>query len=236
MKTSLYKVFYEKLPHKMESLLPLTDSKLVTFLNPYYLECLADRAQLYEKFDYIGSDAMLPVILNQLFKRKKTVRISFDMTSLAKVLFSWLETTGKGVYFVGSKQEYLERFVQVIQEHFPHLQIKGWHHGYIKGNFEEVRCLISDSKADVVVIGMGAPLQDEFAVYLRERGFLGSVYTCGGFIHQTVNKINYYPYWIDRFNLRFLYRVVKEPYVLKRLICYYPRFILKYSWFLWRKV
>lgn len=235
MNTSLYQVFYEKLPHEIESLLPLGGSKLVTFLNPYSLEYLAGRAELYEKFDYIGSDAQLPVLLNRIFRKKKTVRISFDMTSLAKVLFSWLETTDKGIYFVGSKTEYLECFIQVVQEYFPRLKIMGWHHGYIKGKFDEVKQLIVDSGTEIVVVGMGAPLQDEFAVYLREQGFSGSIYTCGGFIHQTVDRINYYPHWVDRCNLRFLYRMFKEPYVWRRIILYYPRFVFKYSLFLMRK-
>jgi len=76
--------------------------------------------------------------------------------------------------------------------------------------------LTLDINPDVVVVGMGALVQDRFAVLLRDLGCRSSIYTCGGFLHQTINRINYYPKWINRLHLRTLYRLIKEPYVWKQ--------------------
>ena len=47
----------------------------------------------------------------------------------------------------------------------------------------------------------------------------GIGFTCGGFIHQTANnEIEYYPLWIDRMNLRFVYRMYKEKHTRKRYV------------------
>lgn len=213
-------------------LLPEKRPKLVTFLNPYYIETLKYMSGLYEEFDYICSDGILPVWMNRLWFGKNTERISFDMTSLAKDIFEYCSFNGNGVYFVGSEKEKIDCFIKIIRENYSSLNIKGWHHGYIKERFDSVADMIISSGASVVVIGMGAPMQDQFAIYLKNNGFVGSIYTCGGFFHQTTERLNYYPKWINNWNLRTLYRLVRERYVWGRVIKYYPRFILFYSMFL----
>lgn len=229
---SIYSIFYEKLPHEMELLLPDKKGILVTFLNPYYIEILKDRIDLYCNFDYICSDGMFPVFLNRIWGMNKSKRISFDMTSLAKEVFEKISLSKQGIYFLGSNQENIENFVKTVIQNYTNLNIRGWHHGYIKDEYDFVVQDIINSGAEIVIIGMGAPLQDEFAVYLRNSGFGGIIYTCGGFFHQTTVRINYYPEWINRWNLRTLYRLIHERYVLGRVLKYYPRFIIRYSCFL----
>lgn len=228
---SIYSIFYEKLPHKTEILLPRKEGKLITFLNPFYIEKQKSQLDLYSKFDYICSDGMLPIILNRFWNKRKSLRISFDMTSLAKSVFEYLSISQQGLFFIGSSQESINRFVKTVKGSY-NLNILGWHHGYIKGNFDFVVREVIASGAEVVVVGMGAPLQDEFAVYLKESGFAGTIYTCGGFFHQTTERINYYPEWINRWNLRAFYRLIHERYVCGRIVKYYPRFIINYSLFL----
>lgn len=58
-----------------------------------------------------------------------------------------------------------------------------------------------------------------FLLKVRNAGFQGIGFTCGGFIHQTANnEIEYYPLWIDRMNLRFVYRMYKEKHTRKRYV------------------
>lgn len=229
---SLYFTFYEKLPRETDSVLPLSPGRSITFLNPYYLQKLKNRRILYEKFDYICSDGILPILLNRLWGMPKSTRCSFDMSSLARIVFDRLSSEGRGVYFLGSTIEVMEKFIGVMKRHYPNLSIEGSHHGYIKGKEMDVARDIIHSGAEVVVIGMGAPLQDEFALFLRECGFQGTIYTCGGFFHQTTQRLNYYPQWVDRWNLRAFYRLFHERYVLMRILRYYPQFIWGYSLFL----
>ena len=228
---SIYSIFYEKLPYRMEILLPQKKGKLITFLNPFYIEKQKKQLDLYSKFDYICSDGMLPIALNRFWNKRKSIRISFDMTSLAKCVFEYLSVSQQGTFFIGASQENINKFVELIKKSYS-MNISGWHHGYIKGKFDIMAKKIKQSGAEIVIIGMGAPLQDEFAVYLEESGFEGTVYTCGGFFHQTTERINYYPEWINRWNLRTFYRLIHERYVWGRIIKYYPRFVINYSLFL----
>lgn len=231
---SIYSVFYDKLPITFDLLLPDNQCcKLVTFLNPYSIEIVRDRSDVYSKFDFICSDGILPMLLNSICGCSKSRRISFDMTSLAKYVFD-NSTDADCFYFVGSKQNTIEQFVTILNHKYPTLKVQGFHHGYIYNEYDNVADLIIKSNANIVIVGMGTPQQDEFALFLRERGFYGTIYTCGGFFHQTTRDITYYPKWVNKFNLRALYRMYKETYVVKRVFRYYPMFILHYSFFLLR--
>ncbi|MDB1069579.1 hypothetical protein PL690_21470, partial [Phocaeicola vulgatus] len=57
---------------------------------------------------------------------------------------------------------------------------------------------------------------------------------CGIKVHQTANnEIEYYPLWIDRMNLRFVYRMYKEKHTRKR---YVQAALLFPARFLWEKL
>lgn len=236
----IYKLFYDKMPDTMDEVMPKYDRcQLVTCLNPYYLIKLKkEDYPLYEAFDYLCSDGIGPIKMNSWFGHPKSVRVAFDMSGLkgneglAGKVFEDCAKTGNGLYVLGSHQEAVEKFVQVLQDNYKGLIISGFRNGYIKDCWEETLDTIMSSGAKVVIVGMGAPLQERVAVDLKNRGFIGSVYTCGGFIHQTTERLNYYPKWVDKYNLRAFYRIMHEKGMVKRLIETYPLFLWRYSRFL----
>jgi exopolysaccharide biosynthesis WecB/TagA/CpsF family protein len=83
---------------------------------------------------------------------------------------------------------------------------------------------IKELNPDIVVCGMGTPLQEQFLVDLQDTGWNGIGYTCGGFLHQTAGDIQYYPKWVDKYNLRWVYRIYDEPVLFKRYFGDYPKF------------
>ena len=135
---------------------------------------------------------------------------------------------------MGAKPGEVEKSVETIKENFEGLQIAGFHHGYIKGEEDKIVSEIIASGAGVVIIGMGAPAQDEMAVQLKKAGFVGSVYTCGGFIHQTQEGMISFPEWSNKLGLRWLYRIFTQKGMVKRLIETYPKFAVTYPLFLLR--
>ena len=226
----IYGYFYEKQPPSINSVLPRYDNGyFVTFLNPYSTEIAKDYLYLYEKADYICSDGILPIVINKLCKKNRTQRMSFDMTSLAPIIFRKLSNDQQSVYFIGSTTENIEAFIRNIMTEYPQLIISGFINGYLTDEdkirvYDDILC----KKPSTIVIGMGTPLQDKLAYDIRRIGYDGNIYTCGGFFHQTANSAQYYPKCIDRLNLRWLYRMYKEKYVLKRVLLYYPIFIVRY--------
>jgi N-acetylglucosaminyldiphosphoundecaprenol N-acetyl-beta-D-mannosaminyltransferase len=198
---------------------------ITTFLNPFsYLLARSNKDQL-SHFN-INIDGGLLVILLNLFGFKYK-RKSFDMTSLAPVVFNDAIKNNKSIYFIGSKPIVIDLAIKNIQEQFPELNICGYRDGYINDNeMVVVLDIINSLKADYVICGMGTPLQEQFLIDLQKSGWTGEGYTCGGFLHQTAAGIKYYPNWINTLGLRAFFRMYDEPKLIKRYFIDYPHAII----------
>jgi N-acetylglucosaminyldiphosphoundecaprenol N-acetyl-beta-D-mannosaminyltransferase len=109
----------------------------------------------------------------------------------------------------------------IFNERFEYLQIAGFRSGYFLSEEEKLIEMerIIEINPDYLIVGMGALCQEAFLLEIRDMGFKGIGFTCGGFIHQTSkNEIVYYPTWVDKYNIRFLYRMYKESHTRKRYV------------------
>ena len=198
---------------------------ITTFLNPFsYLLARSNKDQL-SHFN-INIDGGLLVILLNLFGFKYK-RKSFDMTSLAPVVFNDAIKNNKSLYFIGSKPKVIDLAIKNIQDQFPKLNICGYRDGYINDNeIVVVLDIINSLKADYVICGMGTPLQEQFLIDLKNSGWTGKGYTCGGFLHQTAAGIRYYPNWVNTLGLRAFFRMYDEPKLIRRYFIDYPHAII----------
>lgn len=152
---------------------------------------------------------------------KQVTRRSFDMTSMAPELFAYVAKHGKTIYIVASKREQVEKAVEIFHERYPKVKFAGYRNGYFASESEmDVEAkYIAKLNPDFLIVGMGALIQEKFLLKVKNAGYQGVGFTCGGFIHQTSkNEIDYYPAWVDKTNLRFIYRMWKEPHTRKRYV------------------
>lgn len=202
---------------------------LVTFLNPYSYIVLRDNRRVFESIDGVFCDGFLLVFLMRFFTGSRGVRVSFDMTSLAPIVFRNSCEYRESIFFVGSEPGIANDAVKKIKSEYPEILVCGVRHGYFSSSFEREDFIkeIVSKNPDIVVVGMGAPLQEKFLIDLRKSGWKGTGYTCGGFFHQTARGgTQYYPEWMNRFNLRWLYRMIDEPKLVRRYFLDYPKFMV----------
>jgi len=201
----------------------LDDGELGTFINPYSYLFLRKNLSLFSKIDRIYVDGIVLVLLLSCVGIY-TKRASFDMTSLAPKVIQDCIDAKYSIYFIGSTQKAILDFTNLIKQEWPNLNLAGFRNGYFN-NFEERRKALQtiiNANPAVVVVGMGTPYQEKFLADLKSSGYKGKGYTCGGFIHQTTRKVNYYPKFFDVNNLRWLYRMIDEPKLILRYLLYYP--------------
>lgn len=195
--------------------------KVYTYLNPVSYLTALDNKELFSQMDGIFADGGLLVKAIKLMYGKQVTRRSFDMTSMAPELFAYATEHGKSVYIVASKQEQVEKAVEIFRERYPKVRFAGYRNGYFASEEEmnqEARH-ITELNPDFLIVGMGALMQEKFLLKVKRAGYQGIGFTCGGFIHQTSkNEIDYYPAWVDKTNLRFVYRMWKEPHTRKRYL------------------
>lgn len=195
--------------------------QVYTCINPYSYHIVRKNKQLYDNMDGLFVDGMFLCLLIKIFWGKTIPRLSFDMVGIAKDLFVAFNSKDKNesIYFIGAHQEAIEGTIAQIRKTYPDLSICGYRNGYFKDDNDKLSAIdkIIESKADFAIIGMGSPIQEQFALELKQRGFKGIIFTCGGFLHQTSMRMNYYPDWVNKYNLRAFYRLAHEKGMFKRL-------------------
>ena len=195
--------------------------KVYTYLNPVSYLTALDNKELFGQMDGIFADGGLLVKAIKMLYGKQVTRRSFDMTSMAPELFAYAEEHGKTIYIVASKQEQVEKAVEIFRERYPKVVFAGYRNGYFSSDEEmdKEAKYITELNPDFLIVGMGALMQEKFLLKAKNAGYQGIGFTCGGFIHQTSkNEIDYYPVWVDKTNLRFVYRMWKEPHTRKRYL------------------
>ena len=201
------------------------EPKTVSFINPVNYFKLVENEQAC-RIDSYFFDGILAQMLVGFVTKRSYQRISFDYTSLAPYFFEYCEDNDKTIYVLGAKECELLKFLEIIHSTYPGMKVLGWHNGYFSSEqYIAVKQSIRELKPDVVICGLGCPKQEEIAVDVRSVCSSTAAITCGGFIHQTQNKLQYYPWWINRLGLRMPYRFLKEPHTRNRIYSY-PRFIL----------
>ena len=135
----------------------LQKGSIYTFLNPVsYLDAIKHKG-LFTQYDGIFADGGLLVKAVKFFYGKTIQRRSFDMTSLAPVLFDYAQDNGKSIAIVASKQESIEQAVKILIAKYPKLSILYFRNGYFNTNEEKMDTVhkIVLLKPDFLIVGMG---------------------------------------------------------------------------------
>ncbi|AYD39809.1 glycosyltransferase [Clostridium fermenticellae] len=132
-----------------------------------------------------------------------------------------------GIYLIGAKEDVLRSCIYNLKLKYPGINISGSHNGYFDlNNCEKILEDIKKVKPYALFIAMGSPRQDRFIIKNMEelpcKVFMG----VGGSFDVFSGKLKRAPKWMINFGLEWLYRVIKEPWRIKRLIVI-PRFLIK---------
>ena len=203
---------------------------LYTFLNPHTYMMHRGTDLPLETFRGIFVDGLTLVAALRATGVKRVRRCSFDMGSLAPRVFSFAQERGRSLFLIGTEPDLIPKAVMNIREEYPDVDLVGYRHGYFtgKGERKKVAQAIAGEAPDMVVVGMGAPLQERFLLDLREAGWEGTGFTCGGFLHQAAVRLRYYPSLANRLQLRWVVRMSREPKIVVRVLRYYPPFLLAF--------
>ena len=197
-------------------------NQTVSYLNIYNYKILRNNREVLKEIDHFTLDGIMLILFIRLFFGKKIKRKAPDFSSYFKEMFAHSEINGKKIVFIGGSESDIENFVKIVKENYPEMLIAGYNSGF---NVDQERLIkkIIAQKIDIVIVGMGTPLQELFMIKMKYLGFKGSCFTCGAFISQTaIGGKNYFPNIIDKLHLRWAYRIYKEPKLIKRYLVDYP--------------
>jgi N-acetylglucosaminyldiphosphoundecaprenol N-acetyl-beta-D-mannosaminyltransferase len=126
-------------------------------------------------------------------------------------------------FIVGSDQNNHDIAINNIKEEYQNINLVGNLHGFHDPDY--IYNEISIKQPDIILLAMGSPLQEKFALNLINYLDTGIIIGCGGALDIIAGKLKRAPsFWINN-NLEWLYRVIQEPWRYKRQL-FLPKFFI----------
>lgn len=209
-------------------------NKIFSYVNPVsYLDALNNKG-VYGVMDGLFVDGSLMAAAVHAFYGKRITRRSPDMVGFFPDVFEYANIHNKSVCIVGSSQHEIQMAIKKFSAWYPNIIWKKCRDGYFSGEKEikDYADAIVKEQPDYLVCGMGSVMQEKFLLMCKNAGYNGVGFCCGGFIRQIADNNNdtYYPVWINKLNLRFLYRMYKEPHTRKRYAIAGIVFPIRFLW------
>lgn len=139
-------------------------------------------------------------------------------------LLSVLEESGKTLYLLGSKPGIGELAAEKMLQKHPKLQICGIADGYFKDESPVVE-KINAANPDALFVCLGAPKQEKFMYAHKDELNVRLMIGLGGSLDGFAGTVKRAPKWMIRMQLEWLYRLIKEPKRLGRMMRL-PKFVL----------
>ncbi len=141
----------------------------------------------------------------------------------AQNLLPILEETGKHLFLLGSKPGVAELAAEKMLQKHPKLCVCGTMDGYFKDDSEAV-ARINAARADVVFVCLGAPKQEYFMQKHAPELNVHLMIGLGGTLDGIAGTVKRAPRWMIRLQLEWLYRLIKQPSRLGRMMRL-PKFV-----------
>lgn len=114
------------------------------------------------------------------------------------------------LFLFGGKPEVVRRAAEVIAS-TSHHTVVGFHDGYTAVQPAELRRMINDSGADMVLVGLGNPLQEEWIRDNLPSLHAGLFVSVGALFDFLSNHVKRAPRWVQQIRCEWLYRFSQEP-------------------------
>ena len=124
---------------------------------------------------------------------------------------------GRSVYLLGTTKEVVAESGRKLAARFPNCRIVGFHHGYFESS--DIDFIISDINAvspDILLVGLGNPLQEQFIEKYAERIEARVLIGVGAFLDFAAGRVPRAPKLVRSLRLEWLFRLSKEPLRLGR--------------------
>lgn len=133
---------------------------------------------------------------------------------------------GRSIYLLGAKEEILNKCIANIKLEFPNLKIAGFHNGYFDINScDNIVEDVCTSNPWAIFVAMGSPRQEIFIEKIFEKSNVHIFMGVGGVFDIFSGELKRAPKWMLSLGLEWLYRVINEPFRIKRLAAI-PKFLL----------
>lgn len=205
---------------KAQYLLVINVAKLVKARRDAQLHGVIRQATL------VAADGMPIVWASRLNGKSLPERVSG-----IDVMFDLLREGNKrswSFYFFGATPEVICSLAERVQVDYPEIRLAGYRDGYfLQAQEEEIVKEIASSQANILFLGFGSPMKENFVERWRDVFNVNIIHGVGGSFDIYAGKTKRAPAWMQEMGLEWFFRLMQEP------VRMFPRYFYTNSVFLW---
>lgn len=176
-------------------------------------------------FDIINSASMIipdgagVVLASKILKTPLKEKVAGS--DLSFILMEKLNQMGGRLFLLGSKQEIVENAAANLTEKYKNLIICGYNNGFFDVNGVESNVIIEKinaSSPDALFVCFGAPKTEKWIHKNKDRLNAKLIIGLGGMIDNYAGAVKRAPRIMIKMNLEWLYRLIKQPWRLHRMM------------------
>lgn len=131
------------------------------------------------------------------------------------------------VFFLGAKDEVVQKTVEVMQDKHPDLIVAGFNHGYFWDDEAALVEKVRSTGARLLFVAITSPKKENFINKWKDQLGVDFVMGVGGTFDVVAGKVKRAPVWMQKAGLEWFYRVLQEP---QRM---WKRYLVTNSIFAW---
>lgn len=123
------------------------------------------------------------------------------------------------VFFLGAKQETLDKLKVILTREYPDMVISGMQNGYYSKEDEgEIVGNISSAAPDYLFIALPSPAKEHFILKYKKLINVGVFYGVGGALDAKSGIFKRPPKWLREYGMEYILRLLRKPNVYARRV------------------
>ena len=123
------------------------------------------------------------------------------------------------VFFLGAKQETLDKLKVILTREYPDMVITGMQNGYYSKEDEgEIVDTISAAAPDYLFIALPSPAKEHFILKYKKLINVGVFYGVGGALDAKSGIFKRPPKWLREYGMEYILRLLRKPNVYARRV------------------
>ena len=141
------------------------------------------------------------------------LRDNINGTDFIPSLFRATSRCGHSCFLLGADASTIEVAADFARRTFPGWRLSGWHHGYLADQAVDAAVVerINEAKPDLLLVGMGNPLQEQWIDRHLPALHVPVCIGVGGLFDFWAGNVSRSPRWLRRIGHEWLWRLWQEP-------------------------
>jgi N-acetylglucosaminyldiphosphoundecaprenol N-acetyl-beta-D-mannosaminyltransferase len=138
-------------------------------------------------------------------------------------------TAGRGYryFLLGAAPDVIAQAAAAAEKQFAGWSQAGFRHGFLNGNDDDAIDRINATKPDVLLVGMGNPIQERWITRHKSRLHVPLVIGVGGLFDHWIGRPKRAPMWVRRMGCEWMHKLLLQPHKWRRYLIGNPQFLLR---------